>query len=570
MLSPKKVISGLVLTVGTLSVLASPISPEEALKRLTGDSNRIGADSKKEITLVHTAYEGKSPALYVFSRGDGFMVLSADDEIPALLGWSDSPYVADNLPPAFMAWMDEICAETAALRDGVITVSEARAPEKDYEPIAPMCSTRWSQDAPYNDMCPKAPKTDTRCVTGCVATAMAQVMKYHNWPDKGEGRLMYSMDGKSMLMRLGDPYDWSNMLDDYVTGEYNDVESKAVAYLMKSCGYSVEMDYSISSSGAISPRVGAALGTNFKYDKSTLRYMMRDYFTLEEWEEMIYHSLATYGPVILDGQSNLGGHSFVCDGYDAGGYFHINWGWSGVSDGYFLLNALGPDSQGIGGSGDNSGFNYMQDAVLGITPAKDKDGAELENGEDLWIGQLYSAGPLGLDITREYIQGEVPEPICNDGVFNYGPAIIPESAGIGLIFRSENDEEIYGSLGKLGVDIELLTGFKDLELPLPSEVPDGKYLMTLSYCVLSEDGEDERWFDVFFPEGDKYYYAEVEGETIRFSPSEWRPSSIGEKGEMEKISTPRYFNLQGMEIKAPEAGEIVIVKEGQKVSKRRF
>lgn len=501
------------------------------------------------------------------------MVLSADDEIPVLLGWSDGPYVADNLPSAFMAWMDEICAETAALRDGVVSISEARAPEKDYEPIAPKCATHWNQSTPFNNLCPKDYKTGERTVTGCVATAMAQVMKYHNWPKTGEGSVSYKCAISTFGLRLDfskQVYEWDKMLDRYLTDAYTEEEANAVANLMKSCGYSVEMDYGSSGSGATSVMIGSALGKYFKYDKSTLRYAMRDYYSLSQWNEMVYNSLSVYGPVILNGQSNQGGHSFVCDGYDVGGYFHINWGWGGISDGYFLLNALNPYSQGIGGSGDNSGFNYMQDAVLGITPAKDKDGAELENGEDLWIGQLYSAGPLGLDITREYIQGEVPEPICNDGVFNYGPAIIPESAGIGLIFRSENDEEIYGSLGKLGVDIELLTGFKDLELPLPSEVPDGKYLMTLSYCVLSEDEEDERWFDVFFPEGDKYYYAEVEGETIRFSPSEWRPSSIGEMGEMEKISTPRYFNLQGMEIKAPETGEIVIVKEGQKVSKRRF
>ncbi|MDE6683212.1 MAG: C10 family peptidase [Muribaculaceae bacterium] len=433
-LKPKKILPAVLLSCSLLAI-GSPISPEQAIKRVRNSSNRISSQLKTVPTNIFTVTEGDIPTLYLVDFGEKTLCLSADDAVTPLLGYMDTTCDNENFPPAFKSWLSDISSEIFLVSTNRKECRKSRR-ANEFSSIPPLCKTEWSQDEPYYNRCPKNVKEGKRCYTGCVATAMAQVMKYHNWPASGEGSISYTTNigTGNIELRLdfsAQVYDWNNMLDTYVAGEYTDAEADAVAFLMKSCGYSVEMNYSTTGSGALSPRIGYALGEYFKYDKSKLRYMIRDCFSLDEWEQMIYSSLKYYGPVILNGQSNDGGHSFVCDGYDKDGYFHINWGWGGVSDGYYLLNVLDPYNQGIGGSGDNSGFNYMQDAIIGITPAKDPE----KNGEDSWIGQMYSNGELGIKTGDVYSIGEETGELCENGVYNYGPAARTAVMNFGLLFR---------------------------------------------------------------------------------------------------------------------------------------
>ena len=201
--------------------------------------------------------------------------------------------------------------------------------------------------------------------TGCVATAMAQVMKYFNWPEKGAGTgKATDSSGKSYAMDLGVTFSWNDMKAQYNEGNYTSPQASAVALLMKACGYAVGMKYGPSESGAGSVAIPSALVDNFGYDGG-VRLCMRTYYGREEWEGMIYDNLAHVGPVLYTGTTNLGGgHAFVCDGYSTDGYFHFNWGWSGMYDGYYLLTALNPEGEGTGGFA--GGYNIGQEVVLGI------------------------------------------------------------------------------------------------------------------------------------------------------------------------------------------------------------
>ncbi len=201
--------------------------------------------------------------------------------------------------------------------------------------------------------------------TGCVATAMAQVMKYFNWPEKGAGTgKATDSSGKSYAMDLGVTFSWNDMKAQYNEGNYTSPQASAVALLMKACGYAVGMKYGPSESGAGSVAIPSALVDNFGYDGG-VRLCMRAYYGREEWEGMIYDNLAHVGPVLYTGTTNLGGgHAFVCDGYSTDGYFHFNWGWSGMYDGYYLLTALNPEGEGTGGFA--GGYNIGQEVVLGI------------------------------------------------------------------------------------------------------------------------------------------------------------------------------------------------------------
>ena len=250
------------------------------------------------------------------------------------------------------------------------------------KPVGPLVKTKWNQSAPYNLYTPKI--SDVNTPVGCVATSFGQAMKYFNYPESGEGKKTYKWGTRNLSIDFSrTKFEWDNMLDVY-TGDYTEDQAKAVSTLMRAVGYSVEMNYTANGSGAASYLIVRALVDYFKYDKS-VDYYTRLNYSDDEWSRMIYNNLVNCGPVIYNGTSPLdGGHSFICDGYDGKGYFHINWGWGGVSDGYYALTALTPEIQGIGGS--MGGFNYSQDAVLGMkipdadSPAEHPSGRVMQNG----------------------------------------------------------------------------------------------------------------------------------------------------------------------------------------------
>ena len=369
--------------LATLGVQARRLTPAEALTRAIG-GEAVSYSSPSRGGGITLAYTGKDDqtgenGLYVFNRaaGDGFIVVSADDVVPPLLGYADAgEFDATDMPDNLRAWLDEYTAQIAwasALADVPSRAAGESRPSRAS--ITPMCVTMWNQSSPYNDLCPLY--QGKRSVTGCVATALAQVLKYHSYPVHGTGSHSYTTS--TLKLSAGFDYsnttfDWSNMLSSY-TDDANTAEKTAVATLMYAAGVSVDMDYTPDESGASSFAVGNALINYFNYDKG-VSYQDRNWYGMYEWEDLVYESLSTCGPVLLGGNSGSGGHEFVCDGYDKDGYFHINWGWGGMSNGYFLLTALDPGQQGIGGSA--GGYNFNQDAIIGIRkPAADSKYTEI-------------------------------------------------------------------------------------------------------------------------------------------------------------------------------------------------
>lgn len=356
------------LGLTTASVAARSLDPSEALSRaLSGSSVSRSAQVMVKQTPVMTVGKSASPVLYVFEAEEGgYLVVSADDVAVPLLGYSSGEkFDAENMPENMRWWLSQYQTEIEhAVKNGVESF-DGRSSRTERAAIAPLLTTRWNQSAPYNNLCP-TDENMQQCVTGCVATSMAQVVNYHEWPATLKDPVFeyaWGDHGYNLRWTFKGEFDYANMLDDYKSNNYDDVQATAVAQLMKACGYAVSMDYSPSASGAFTFNIPTALINHFDYDSGAyLAY--RDYFSLSEWEDLIYNDLKTCGPVIYGGDNASAGHSFVCDGYQGDGFFHINWGWGGVSDGYFRLSALDPDSQGIGGS--MSGYNMGQDAVIGL------------------------------------------------------------------------------------------------------------------------------------------------------------------------------------------------------------
>lgn len=364
----KSVITLAAVAVAALWAQARTLTPAEALGRAMRSADIPEAvASMRAPAIVKPAYtlnqlDSQEPALYVIScgEGEGCIVVSADDVAAPVLAYTDGYFDMNSAPENFKWWLSQYQAEISeAVAQGLPAYDEAAAAPSRAN-IAPKCTTKWDQDAPYWEKCPTVNGAHT--YTGCVATAMAQVINYHKYPVKGTGTHSYTWNSRTLTFDYANTtFDWANMLDVY-TSAATTVQKNAVATLMYACGVSVNMSYGTGSSGAVSQKVPAALRDNFGFDKA-VHYEDRLVYTSSAWENLVYDQVDKCGPTYYSGRGESGGHAFVVDGYKDG-FFHFNWGWSGVSDGYFRLNGLTPGTQGIGGNSD--GFNTNQAIIADV------------------------------------------------------------------------------------------------------------------------------------------------------------------------------------------------------------
>ena len=355
---------------------ADPITREQARQKAEAYLlNRKGSHKLKPVTNVKrlapqrqkSAAAGNGEAYYVFNRGEqeGYVIVAGDDLIEGVMGYTDNgEFDYTQIPDNMRDWLDDYAGYISYIQE-----HKEVAPRKinTHPAIATMMTTKWNQGAPYNNLCPL--HNGQRSVTGCVATAFAQVLYYQHEKSVDEtqadipGYTTYTAGLSVPGIEKGAPIDWKNMLGQY-GGSASGVQQTAVAQLMLYCGVAVEMDYTSSSSGAHTERCAESMNTHFGY--STARYVYKANYTDEGWDELIYNELNEGRVVLLSGYNSEAGHAFVCDGYDGNRCYHINWGWGGQSDGYFLMNSLNPSSQGIGGSGD--GYSSGLGAVIGALP----------------------------------------------------------------------------------------------------------------------------------------------------------------------------------------------------------
>ena len=321
---------------------------------------------------------------YVFNAENkgGFVIISGDDRTPEVLGYSNNGCLdIDSMPSHVKAWLEGYVKQIVQIRkDGNEIIHSVSSV---HPAIHPLLTTMWGQDYPYNSTCPVFFDSEDNCVTGCVATAMAQVMFYHRAKSTNKiitkipgynGSTYWQDYGQITIDAIpkGTIIDWANILERY-NGSETDEQREAVANLMFYCGASVKMDYGPNGlvlgrgagSGSYPSDVPTALKRYFDYSEHTTLVWRKDY-TEEKWDELIYSELSKGNPVYYCGYNSSAGHAFVCDGYDGDGYYHINWGWDGLSDSYFLLSALNPSEQGTGGSAE--GYNLEQCALIGAVP----------------------------------------------------------------------------------------------------------------------------------------------------------------------------------------------------------
>ena len=350
----KRIFTFLLIVFAYLTASAESVSEQQALQKAQQfmKGKQLATSPGKARVTSRLSKDTVAHGYYVFNtvESNGFVIIASDDRMPEVLGYSEHGCLDPATAPCNVKWLLEYYDKAAANIKQV--GAKARAVRKASKPdVRPLITTTWDQGAPYNLMCPEY--NGSQCITGCVATAMAQVINYNRWPvGETTGVPAYTTASAQISVPALEPtrFNWDNMTND------------DVARLMRYCGQSVQMDYGVNESGAFPVNEAPALTKVFGYSQ-TAHYAEHENYSEDEWEDLLYNELAEFRPIVFNGFGNTGGHTFVVHGY-RDGRFYINWGWSGNEDGYFYLTRLNTSA------GD---YSSDQSATIGIQPPAGAD-----------------------------------------------------------------------------------------------------------------------------------------------------------------------------------------------------
>lgn len=378
----------LIMAAGCSMAFADAITEEQAHanaekffeQNCSRPSMRRVAGKKPKLTKTM-----QTRGFYAFNinDGDGYIITSGSDLTQPVLGYSDRGALDPaNMPEPLKHWLENLDKAVEGIEAGIPQKKQPKvnnvARVADKKPIQPLLKSKWNQGDPYNLLTPSYIDKDNgsfheHSATGCVATATTQIMYYWKCPQEACATIpSYTYDwlGNRKTTEELPPvvFDWDAMTDTY--GNSSTQESKmAVAQLMLYAGHGMQSGYG-PATGATSDNALNALRNYFGYNKDAYKAYHLDY-TYTEWEDLFYNELAAGRPLLVgaDNYERTGGHEFVCDGYDGHGLYHINWGWGGWDDGYFVLTVMAPDNQGIGGSSDANGYSMGQNVCVNVRPA---------------------------------------------------------------------------------------------------------------------------------------------------------------------------------------------------------
>ncbi|MGM9733107.1 MAG: C10 family peptidase [Prevotella sp.] len=391
------------LMVGIIAI-AAPRTAEQAKIIAIEQARKLGIEAARPLLLVNASPRranavGSNAAIYyyVFNNegGNGFTIVSGDDLMPEIVGYSDrGSFSEDNMPGnvksflhAYEQTLDNVAEGDYSAIQIVDELKARRAGNTDVYTVGDILlgEMTWGQDGPYNLMCPvfiDERGFEYKCVTGCCATAVSQIMRYHKWPKEltvdipdytteyfGEE---YQWEGVKVEPE-GHPYDWDNILERYLHSEgkptYSDIQATAVAQLLSDVGRAVKMEYHTSFSGTWEDYPLWAMPKYFDYDPDLIQMIYRCDVSLSQWIEVLKRDIDEKRPICMSGSSAVGGHQFVCDGYDNNGLFHINWGWDGFCNGFFDITILNPYTPGTSVSEDKKKeYNRDNMVIVGIQP----------------------------------------------------------------------------------------------------------------------------------------------------------------------------------------------------------
>jgi hypothetical protein len=502
---------------------------------------------------------------YVFNAGNnnGYVIVSGDDRTEEVLGYTDSgtfdtETAPENLKSMLQRYVDEIKLLDA---DSVVVTSAQKAAYKAQRrkveaarhAVAPLLTSLWNQGDPYNRMCPEYYKEDgsgvlsgNKSATGCVATAIAQVINYYKYPAVTKKLVpTYSFDsyGKTIIMPsipAGTKIDWDNMRDTYSSSN-TDVEKDAVAKLMLIVGCGCKMGYGPSSGSGYNPNGVKTLRDYLGFDDA-LYDESRSNYDIDEWIDKIYSEINSGHPVAYGGSSSGGGHAFVLDGYASDDLFHVNWGWGGLDNGYFRITVLHPDSNnGIGASNTADGYSMGQDAILGVNYPDDIPASTTSiNADALTTTNVTTSGRM---VTSNYINwtGTAGDFYTGIGYIDESGAIVPvktstATENYGINVYTNRTYMVYGlpagtykivPISRRSTSEEWKTSFNVRKQYITAVVEDGK-IPVLTYMNGSNaDLAVNNW--------------NFTGDLVKGNKQEFKATFTNEKGPQEYYGTVYSF-----------------------------
>ena len=454
-------------------------------------NRRDGFDAK--LQQPNSVSETDAP-YYIFSvsKDRGFVIVSADQRMPAVLAYSENGlFDSDNIPPNVQYWLDCYEEVYTALKNRPDTdgneTGEADGKNQGEEVLPILGNNHWGQDEPFNWLCPTV--RGVRCVTGCVSTAMSQVMYHYKYPAQGLGTVNYRTNTNSINIShdlTNITFRWNDMLDDY-NGNYTQSQGSAVAELMYACGTSVKMDYCTGSqggSGAYQVDLVTSYVNYFGYDKDAA-FMTRNTCSIEDWHKLLIGELNSNRPVNYSGHSSRdGGHSFVIDGYrwrsnNTYPDYHVNWGWDGSCDGYYQIAYLHPTEGGQSMTG--GAFSESQQMTLNIKP---------EDGVDENISYLATSN---IRMSASSVKPGNTIQVYTASCANLSYQKFQGTVYVVLISESDGSEYLLGSGKSLNLNYAMTYNNLSIDITIPNTVPEGKYIVQYR----SKLNKDDKYCQVY-------------------------------------------------------------------------
>ncbi|MBQ0058126.1 MAG: C10 family peptidase [Bacteroidales bacterium] len=447
------------------------------------------------------AVESPEPMLYIYNNvyEPGFVIVSASDLMRPVLAYSlDNGFVNDDeqpMPDNLRSWLRWVAQAAEYLEEHPECALTAEQMAATVEPVTPLMSNiKWAQDSPYNAYCPSL-GDGKHAAVGCLATAAAQCAYYHRYPAQGRGSHQYyrNVNGTQLSVNYEQQtYNYNLMFDTYTTGATT-AQCEEVAKLSYHCGVMADMEYGLAS-GANDFFIRRGLVENFGYDP-LCQVQSREGYTYDEWQALLVNELKHRRPIIFCGQSDAGGHAFVLDGINNRGYYHVNWGWSGMYNGFYDVAVLNPGGAGIGAGMSTDGFSTLQTALLQLAPeGKVTDGRFYTSLQGVRANESSEAGWITISTQQADLGGDInisTSMLYNNSVENqvgYFKIVLMKDGNIvatspvtssGLVTVPGSEYQTYGYVTLYATKLTNATA------KLPTNVPDGNYRLYLGFSPAS-------------------------------------------------------------------------------------
>lgn len=551
----------LFLFLGITETFAGPRDFMQAQKIAQQKAATLGASiSEQNIQQAKARSRGgvtpqQTTPYYIFNFNDstGYAIVGGDDRMPAIVGYSDKGTLnPDNLPVNLKSFLAAYKATIESVEKGdTSAVKNVKAAMKreagSYTPIAPLLGgIEWSQNAPFNNLCPKYDGKHN-AVTGCVATAMAQIMRYWKYPSSLlEGipayvSHRYNIPIDSIPNGIG--YDWDNMPEKHFRDLTNN-QAFAVATLMQHIGASVKMDYG-PESAAFDKDIIPALTHYFGYDKDIIKMLDRTNFEWEDWNKILQDELGKKRPMYYSGSTLFERHAFVCDGMDSDGYYHINWGW-GADNGYFDITILSPGENFIR-------YNIRNIAILGIVPNKAQDKQPSFSFDRLYVSDS------GVSFDETY-RKKSTDPFYGSYISS---SVYPKTTfNTPTIWLAIGEKDENGNFVKISEEsakfnTQNMPSVVSVNIPICHAFTKGTHRL-----VLIQSTDDEKTWQACYGNGrqvevyvteheifDKYSrYKEMEAEGLNFQVDRMEHyASVINGNNLENVVIPEFVNCDGVD-----------------------